>query len=128
MTGKKVSEERRRSRRIRILETFSLAVVVPAKGIMRLPIEDLSDVGIGFQIDDEIFSEEEFKIQKGDVYQLQVYLNQSLGVPIQAKVMRVTTKKKNRIIGAEFVDDQSKALEALHHFVKMLDAATEATS
>ncbi len=127
MNSKYAGDDRRKSKRIRILETFSLAVVVPSKGLMRLPITDLSEQGIGFSIDTELFSEEEFLMKKGDEFELHVYLNQSFGVPLKVRVVRILTKKMERLIGAEFQSTHAKSKETIKHFVKMLNAAIEAT-
>src|SRR5579885_2681962 len=92
--------ERRRSARQPILDSFSLFVVVPKKGIHRLPIHDVSAEGIGFDLDTEGESPSDFPVKVGETLELRLYLNQSLFLALEAKVMRSQEKDLIRRIGA----------------------------
>jgi c-di-GMP-binding flagellar brake protein YcgR len=121
--------ERRRSKRMDILASFSLYVVVPKKGPHRLPVHDLSDGGVGFDLDIE---EEEgdanlFPVQSGSELELHLYLNQSLYIPLRVIIRRLQEAKRGvRRIGAEFPDRQAHGHMALLAFLDMLDAVAEA--
>ena len=113
--------ERRRSRRQPILDSFSLFVVVPRKGIHRLPIHDLSAEGIGFDLDTEGESPSDFPVKQGETLEIRLYLNQSLFLTMEAKVMRSQEKNLIRRIGAEFTNRSGKNFKAFQSFLKMLE-------
>ncbi|MCM2279966.1 MAG: PilZ domain-containing protein [Oligoflexia bacterium] len=114
--------ERRRSRRRTILSTFSLFVVIPTKGIHRLNIRDVSDQGIGFELDTEAASAVDFPLQIGEEFELNLYLNQSLYLPLAVKVVRLDNPDgTSRGVGAEFVDAEAPGLKAYLSFLQMLD-------
>jgi hypothetical protein len=113
--------ERRKSRRQPVMDTFSLFAVVPKKGIHRLPIHDISAEGIGFDFDTEGESPVDFPIKPNEVIELRVYLNQSLFLTLNAKVMRIEEKNQVRKIGAEFTERGSKGFKAFHSFLRMLE-------
>jgi hypothetical protein len=125
------SHERRRSKRREILSTFSLFVVVPRKGPHRLTVHDLSEDGIGFDLD----IEEEADTSSGDglpaklqnsKLDVHLYLNQSFYLPLRASIKRVEDRKKTiRRLGAEFTERQDPAYRGLIAFIAMLDAVSE---
>jgi hypothetical protein len=120
--------ERRRSKRMDILSTFSLYVVVPRKGPHRLPVHDLSDRGIGFDFDIE---EEDganfFPVELGRELELHLYLNQSLYIPLKIVTRRLQeTKRGVRLVGAEFPERHLPSHMALLAFLDMLEAVSEA--
>lgn len=117
MTAKK---EKRREARRPILDTFSFFVVVPKKGIHRLPIHDLSKVGIGFSLDTEGEAFDDFKLNTGELLHIHFYMNQSLSIPLIVKVARVIETETTRKIGAEFVDTTQKGYPALISLIEML--------
>lgn len=116
--------ERRRALRREILATFSLFIAVPQKGPYRLKVHDLSELGIGFDLDMEEDAEP-FPISLGEVLEIQFYLNQSLFIPLQVKVLRIEEKGGVRRIGAEFEDRVSAGYNGLLSFLKLLDTLAE---
>ena len=118
--------ERRRTKRRPILATFSLFVVVPQKGPHRLSVHDVSDLGIGFDLDTEGEIETDFPLKQGERLQLHFYLNQSLFLPISVQVARLDREGEIRRVGGEIVDKKGKPLEAFQAFIQMLDAVSEA--
>lgn len=120
--------ERRRAKRHAILQTFSMFLVVPKKGIHRLQIHDLSDEGIGFDYDLEGEDLKESPIQTGEILDIYIYLNQSLYLPLNVEVRRIHQGDGTltRRIGAQFTQKNSKSHMALLAFLDMLDAVSEA--
>ena len=126
MTKTNSGEERRRAKRRPILDSFSLFVSVPKKGPHRLKVHDVSDLGLGFDLDAEGESLTDFLIQNGEMLEVHFYLNQSLYLPLRAEVTRIVTKADVRQVGAEFVDKaSSKAYKAYLAFLVMLDSLAE---
>src|SRR4051812_38244614 len=109
--------ERRKAKRRPVISTFSLFVVVPKKGIHRLNINDLSEEGIGFELDTEGEDPGEFPIKQGDSLDVRFYLNQSLYLPLTVKIMRLFEGTGGiRKVGASFADLKSPGYQALSSF------------
>jgi hypothetical protein len=119
--SKNENSERRRSRRRSLLDTFSFFVVVPRKGIHRLPVHDLSEGGIRFDLDVEGESAGDFAVKKGDTLDLRFYLNQGLFIPLRIRVARIEEKQHGRQIGAEFCEAGTPGQKACLSFLQMLD-------
>lgn len=118
--------ERRKSRRRPILDTFSLFLVVPKKGAHRLPIHDISNEGIGFSLDTEGESPDQFPLSTGEVIQLRLYLNQTLYLPLTLKTARIEAVGGVRRVGAAFEETSSKSHRAFLAFNQMLEQVAEA--
>lgn len=118
----KPGAERRRSKRTDLLDTFSLFVSVPKKGPHRLKVYDLSDIGIGFDLDIEEEGMPEFPVESGDSLGLDLYLNQSLSIPLQVVVRRVQVKEGVRRVGAEIASKDTAGASAVRAFLEMLEA------
>lgn len=127
--------ERRRTRRRPILDTFSMFCVVPKKGVHRLQVHDVSDHGIGFDLDLEVEEAAGFALKSGEHLEVHFYLNQSLYLPLSVKVARIEDRNANdepssvsqakvRRIGAEF-DQKDKGHHAFLSFLAMLDAIVD---
>jgi hypothetical protein len=115
--------ERRRARRRPILDTFSMFCVVPKKGVYRLPVHDVSDHGIGFDLDMEGEEGQQLAVKLGEPLEVHFYLNQSLFLPLSVRVARIDEGKIRRI-GAE-LDTQAPAHAGFAAFLKMLDAIVD---
>jgi hypothetical protein len=109
--------DRRRMPRRDILESFSLFVSIPSKGGARLPVHDVSELGIGFDADVE-GEGPLVPLAPDSGIEVHFYLNQSLYIPLRVRVVRVIEDRDRgvRKIGAELVEP-SESLAAL---VRML--------
>jgi hypothetical protein len=119
--------ERRKTRRRPILETFSFFCVVPKKGMHRLLIHDVSDQGIGFDLDAEGEEDQTFSLKSGEALDVHLYINQSLYLPLSVKVARIEERNvggRVRRIGAEF-SVKDKGYEAFGAFLAMLDSIVD---
>jgi hypothetical protein len=113
-------EEKRGAARRRLLESFSMAVVLPEKGCFRLAVHDVSEQGVGF--DFKIGGKDYFGLKKGDALPLHLYLNQNLYLPLRIKIARLDTHGQHTQVGAEIVAEESEGFASLVHFLEMLDA------
>ncbi len=118
--GSKVGQERRRTQRRPILDTFSMFCVVPKKGLYRLKVHDVSEHGIGFDVDLE-GDEAPISLKGGEALEVHFYLNQSLYLPLSVKVARIEDGGGIRRVGAEF-NQKDAGYHAFAAFLKMLDA------
>lgn len=125
MSDPKSGVERRKAKRRPVLESFSLFVVVPKKGGARLKIHDLSELGVGFNIDIEGEDPDVFPVKQGETLAMRLYLNQTLYVPVSVKVARITESAEGRRVGAEFTERQSPGAKAIGSFVQMLDGIVD---
>jgi hypothetical protein len=112
--------ERRRTRRRPILSTFSLFVVVPQKGPHRLMVHDVSDQGIGFDLDTEGEDVASLLPKNGEQLEIHFYLNQSLYLPLSVRIVRLEERNQIRRIGAE-LSTQDKGFKAFQSFLQLLD-------
>jgi hypothetical protein len=117
--------ERRKSRRRPIMESFSFFVVIPKKGYFKLKVADVSDSGVGFDYDIGGESPEDFPVKDGEEFELHLYLNQTLFLPLQVRVMRVDDSKVIRRVGAEFVTRDTPEYQGLVAFLEMIDRLSE---
>lgn len=121
MSESKPDTERRGSQRRPVLDSFSLFVVVPKKGGSRLKIHDLSERGLGCDIDVEGEDPDFFPIKKGEQLHIRLYLNQTLHVPVDVTVVRVIDGSGVRRVGLEYSDSAGSGAKACAAFVRMLD-------
>lgn len=119
--AEKSGAERRKAKRRSILDTFSLFAVVPKKGIHRLKIHDVSDLGIRFDLDVEGESPADFPLNTEETLNLRFYLNQSLYLPLDVKVIRIEGETAQRRVAGEITDQNSKSYKAFLAFLGMLD-------
>lgn len=118
--------ERRRHKRRKVIDSFSLFVSVPQKSVVRMPVHDLAEGGIGFDLDIPEDPSQTLVAQVGDLIEVQLYLNQSLHIPLQVRIARVQKRADHtRLVGAEFVDLKSKSYLAFSSFLAALDHLTE---
>ena len=125
MPKKSPGPERRRSKRIPVLESFSVAAVLPGRGDLRLPLEDISEVGIGIRISQDLLEHPGLVLTAGSQIDLQLYLNQSLFLPLKVRVVRSSQKNDETHIGMDFIAGRPDAIAAVSHFVKMVDILSQ---
>jgi hypothetical protein len=117
--------ERRKAKRRMILDTFSLSVVIPKKGDLRLPLLDLSELGLGFEVELEEDESALMSLRADEQMELHLYLNQSLFLPLKVTVKRLIPRGKRRQVGVEFVQQGGSSHSAVVAFLKMLDILSE---
>lgn len=116
-------DDRRKARRRAILTTFSLFAMVPSKGPYRLTVHDLSDLGIGFDLDIEGEEGVPFPLQENESLEVRLYLNQSLYIPLPIQVKRIIPQEEGiRRIGGEFTTMPAPTRQALASFLELLDS------
>lgn len=111
---------RRELQRSTVMETFSLFLIVPKKGVQRLVVEDLSPKGIGFYLDLDEEPTDWFDVQVGDKLEILFFLNQSLFIPLTVQIAQLRKKGGSRRIGAEILPSLSKGAAAYKSFCEML--------
>jgi hypothetical protein len=121
----KQGAERRKSKRRPILETFSLFAVVPKKGMHRLLVHDVSEGGLGFDLDIDGENFDEFPVKAGEKLEVHLYLNQSLYLPLSVQIARLEDTKSIRRLGTELVDPSSPQSKAFASFLQMLDVIAD---
>lgn len=119
---KKPAQDRRRSQRRPIVEAFNVFVVLPSKGAHRLKIHDVSDHGVGFDIDMEGEPLGDYELAKGDVISVELHFNTRLSIPLKLKVTRVEVLGGLRRVGGELVDRKAPEHQAFDAFVRLVDA------
>jgi hypothetical protein len=122
------ASERRKSRRRPILDSFSVFVVAPERAPHRLAVKDVSDLGIGFQLDPDTFGGAQLlDVNMGDTLDISLYLNQSLHLPLRIQVVRVYQERDDgpRLAGASILDLNSNGYKAFASFIQLLDALAE---
>ncbi len=117
--------ERRRAPRRQVLDSFSFFVVVPKKGMHRLRVHDISEIGIGFDFDTEGEPLDVFPVVNGETMDLHFYLNQSFHIPLTMKIVRIEQKGTVRKIGAEFLKQNEKPAKALAALLTVIDQLLE---
>lgn len=113
--------ERRKARRRQILENFSFYISIPKLGHTRHRVRDISEIGIGFDLD----TLGEFKLKSGEICELQFYLNQSLFLPLHIEVVRVIDGPSTQDVGAIFVNVETPAHQTFSTLVRLLDQLSD---
>lgn len=120
-------KERRKSPRRPLMESFGFFAIVPAKGMYRLPVHDLSETGISLDIDVD-GEGQDFPVKEGEALVFHLYLNQSLYLSLKGKVAWIRTVDGKRTAGAEFSDKKEAGFKAVSKFVKVLDVLHESAT
>lgn len=113
--------ERRRSLRRPVLETFSCFVVLPEQGFFKLKVHDLSEDGIGFDLDVEGAPSFALPATPGQSMELRFHINQSLYIPLLISVRRIDDTTGVRRVGAEFARKNDPEFKAYLAFIHLLD-------
>jgi hypothetical protein len=122
-------DERRRARRRPILDTFLISAQLPALGPYRLEVEDLSEVGIGLRLEEQMLSEVGISPPRlGETLELKLYLNTSLFIPLRIRVARALRREDERqiLVGGDFEGSSEGAVHAVRSFLGVLDLLVDA--
>ena len=115
-------KERRKNSRRPIIESFSLFSVVPQWQDLKLVVKDLSESGLSFEVGHDEFEALGHGASEGQILKMKFYLNQTLSLPIQGKIVRIQTLKEGTTqMGVEFLTSDSQSLHAIQDFLKFLD-------
>ena len=110
--------ERRKAKRRDILENFSFYIQLPKFGPARLRVKDVSEFGVGFDVQTMGGT---FVLQKGEKADLHFYLNQSLFLDLKIEVVRFDLKDDDQHVGAIFLDTNTNQYQTYLTLVKFLD-------
>ncbi len=118
-------QERRRTKRLPVLDSFGMFVTVAKKELLRLKLYDVSEGGLLFDVEIEGEPEGLFEWKLGEVFKVSFFLNPSLSIPLDVRIQRLDTTNGVRRVGTEIVDRKSKNYQAFSAVVNMLDVISE---
>jgi hypothetical protein len=104
-----------------MLDTFSVFIVIPKKGLHRLAVHDISEDGMSFNIEIEGELPSNSQTQEGESLDFRLYLNATLYIPLSIQVVRVSEHHDGKRIGAEFQDKESANYRAFLSLLHLLD-------
>ncbi len=108
------ADERRKARRTIVQESFNLFLVLPElHGMVRIYLRDISKIGLCFR------AEIEPTFQMGQRFKARVYLSPAFYLPLECKVVRVTSGE----VAVEFPEDGAGL--ALGKLQEFFEAAEE---
>lgn len=119
-----ITHERRKARRREILDFLSFYIHVPKLGPSRHQVHDVSENGIGFIVE----TLGVYKLEEGEVCDLNLYLNQSLFLPLKIRVIRQDAHEKTQTVGAIFLDKETNQYKTFLSLVNFLDQLAEFAS
>ncbi|MEW6056370.1 MAG: PilZ domain-containing protein [Bdellovibrionota bacterium] len=112
-------EERRRTVRKDVLETFHMFLVIPQVGLRKIYLKDVSEGGLGF------YAEPTDSFSSGQVVECFFYINPTLRFPLSFKILHVLPEGENVRLGCEFVDTGTKSYKVFVKFLHLLDELAE---
>lgn len=111
------ADERRRAKRVIVQDSFSLFLVIPkVHGMSRVYMRDLSRLGVCFH------TEMESEFQESQRIHVRLYTNPAFYLPLECRVVRVLHGE----VALEFLDPDSKPVQAVTKLLDFLDVAAEA--
>lgn len=115
-----LGDERRQVRRTILTEFVGAFIVVPDRGLQKVALYDISDNGLGFDLELE-----EGMLRAGEEVAMRVYLNQQTYFPFIVKITNARTLDEECVHrhGASFVKGTVNDV-ALHHFVKFIETVS----
>ena len=109
-------DERRKTKRLIVQESFSLFLVIPDKnGMVRIYIKDISKAGVCFQMDDIA------SFKQGSSIDFRLYLNPAFHIPVEGTVVRV----KDGEVAVEFSTKAEKITKAISKLLDFFEMAAE---
>jgi len=112
--------ERRKAKRYDIIESFSIFASLSAQGEIRFHVHDLSDLGMGLDLDEDVFGAISPAIAKDQELEVHLYLNQSLYLPLKIKVIRMEKKSEKQHLGVEVTEKKGPTYSAYRAFIEMI--------
>ena len=112
-----MKQERRGVQRTLLTDIVTAFVVVPSRGLLQVSLYDISENGIGFDLQPSLGS-----FQLGEEIVMRIYLNQETYFPLQIRVTncrQIVEEAVNRH-GANFIKGSTNDV-ALHHFVQFIE-------
>ncbi len=120
MLKTEVQPNRRENRRP-VLESFQMFAVLPTMGHYRLKIYDITTLGIGFCFAPFAEFDPFHKPIVGQELPLELYLNDSLHLHLNIRVVRLVENEDKHKIGAEFIHTDNESYHAFLAFMKFVD-------
>ena len=113
-------QERRRVKRTILSEFIGAFVLVPAKGLMKVSLFDISENGLAFDIETDVGH-----FGLGEDVAMRVYLNQQTYFKFVVNVQNVRAISDENLYrhGVNFVKGTIND-QALHHFVKFIETVS----
>ncbi|MEN9724150.1 MAG: hypothetical protein RJB38_2136 [Pseudomonadota bacterium] len=127
MTKQVEGHEKRKSKRRPVLESFSVFLSAPDHVPYRLSVQDVSDLGIGFQLAASDGASALWKPKVGDTIDARLYLNPTLFIPLKIQVVRFFQNGPEgpQMAGASITELYSAGYRAYGAFLHLLDALAE---
>ncbi|OQW47238.1 MAG: hypothetical protein A4S09_15710 [Proteobacteria bacterium SG_bin7] len=115
-----IADERRRVKRTILTEFIGACIVIPNQGLCKVTISNISDKGMGFDMDRDYGH-----LQIGDEVALRIYLNNKTYFPFTVRVNHVNEVEGEAAFrhGVSFVKGEFNDV-ALHHFVKFIESVS----
>jgi PilZ domain len=115
-----LGEERRQVRRTILTEFVGAFIVVPERGLQKVALYDISDNGLGFDLDLA-----DGALRVGEEIAMRVYLNHQTYFGFIARVSNERMVEEEGVYrhGVSFVKGTVND-EALHHFVKFIETVS----
>lgn len=112
-----IRQERRSAKRTILNEFIGAFVVLPEKGLLRVSIFDISDVGLSFDL-----AIDEGHFEAGEKIAMRIYLNHKTFFPFIAEMTNVRFFVKQGVArhGVNFMKGSLNDV-AIHHFVKFIE-------
>jgi hypothetical protein len=113
-------EERRQVRRTILTEFVGAFIVVPERGLQKVALYDISENGLGFDLELEHGG-----LKIGEEIAMRVYLNHQTYFPFIAKISNARMIEEENVHrhGVRFVKGTVNDV-ALHHFVKFIETVS----
>lgn len=115
-----MGEERRQVRRTILTEFVGAFIVVPERGLQKVALYDISDNGLGFDLEAQ-----QGGLRVGEEVAMRVYLNHQtyFGFVVRISNERFIDEEGVHRHGVSFVKGTLND-EALHHFVKFIETVS----
>ncbi len=119
----KITEERRKVKRIILTEFLGGVIIVPGVGLKKVNIFDISEGGLSFETEP---GEGQFNVH--EQVALRIYFNHEIYLPLTVKITNIKDPYKDGTLrhGGEFLYVE-KYGETMKHFVKFMENVSSLT-